>query len=347
MLVTLARGLTAHGKSVAFITYGNETAPVTHGGIDIYSVFGEQDGIRGVRNIHPRLTAFYRVMKRVNAPVYVQMGAGIETAMTCLTARFLLRRKMAYCVASDSDCMASTPLVYSKIESAIYKIALRFANLRVSQTISQQAALEDTFSLESTIIPMPHIQATHVFEDDIDGKASLGTAASNVLWVGRPVPGKRLEMLVDVAELHPDINFHMVGADNNDTEYSRTVAARAKNTKNIEVHGKASESKLQWLYKHCDLLACTSEIEGFPATFMEAWSYGKPVITTFDPDGIVSSHDLGLVCRNAAEFSTHLINLTSHPSQYNALSESCKIYYTHHFTAEAVIPRFVSAFESN
>jgi glycosyltransferase involved in cell wall biosynthesis len=341
MLVSLARGLSEHGMNVAFVTYGADTEPFTHQGITIYPVFNEQDGIRGIRNIHPRLTRLYSVLKKINAPVYTQMGAGIETAMTCLVARLFLRKRMVYCVASDSDCMTSTPLVYSAIEANLYKWGLKFANERISQTLSQKAMLQDHFALASVTIPMPHIQLAPAALT----KATDEPQEIEILWVGRPVPGKRLEMLIDVADLHPSIQFHVVGADNNDSTYSRSVSERARQAENIKVHGKASESKLQSLYQSCSILACTSELEGFPATFMEAWSYGKPVITTFDPDGIVAQYNLGRVCDTAESFSRELSGLIAEPDEYKSLSAECQQYYLKNFTTDAVIPSFIAAFE--
>ena len=48
------------------------------------------------------------------------------------------------------------------------------------------------------------------------------------------------------------------------------------------------------------VFAHTSPAEGFPNAFLEAWSYGLPTVTCFDPDGIIERERIG-ACRDSYE----------------------------------------------
>ncbi len=336
MLVSLALALVDQGLKVAFVTYGTEPA-VTHRGIRIYSAFEKEQGIRVVRNLHPRLTRFWSLFREINAHTYIQMGAGIETAFSCLVSKYFLGKRFVYLLASDSDCMADVPSIKSKFEEIGYLWGLRNATVRISQTTNQQRMLQQNFSLSSNVVPIPHIRNTAETQDD---------NKPDVLWVGRPIPGKRLEMLLEVAELHPNLAFHVAGADNNDSEYSRNVSARAKQAENVTVHGKVSETKLLSLFTHCKILACTSKLEGFPTTFLEAWSLGKPVLTTFDPDDIVAKNQVGMVASGANDFAEHLGMLIDNTALYDTLSQQSLEFYNANYSPGAVVPKFLKIVEN-
>lgn len=64
------------------------------------------------------------------------------------------------------------------------------------------------------------------------------------------------------------------------------MLARARSLSNVRLHGRIAErAALAELYRGAALLCCTSSLEGFPNTFLEAWSHGLPVVTTSTPTG--------------------------------------------------------------
>ncbi len=49
------------------------------------------------------------------------------------------------------------------------------------------------------------------------------------------------------------------------------------------------------VYASCSLLLNTSLTEGFPNTFLEAWTHGLEIVASVDPDGHVASDRFGHV----------------------------------------------------
>ena len=341
VLVTLARGLARQGVKVAFITYdeGQKDGEVLDG-ITIYKAYAPEKGIKGLRFVHPRMTSIWSAMKSADAKAYFQMGAGVETFVTRTGAHWLMRkRRFVYCIASDANCDPALPALKSSREKKLYLWGLRKADDIVSQTGVQAERLKKAFGLESVVIPMP-------FEQDASLVSQLPPAEQapdkpQILWVGRVIEVKRLDRYLDLAEALPDMTFHIIGASNAKTDYAQDLVNRAATIANVVVHGKIPDTELLQLYRDSQLLCCTSDLEGFPTTFLEAWSFHKPVVTTFDPDGVVKTHGLGKVCE-PQELQEALQSLVADKNEYDRLRENGYRFYSTNYTLDAITPKYIS-----
>ena len=91
-------------------------------------------------------------------------------------------------------------------------------------------------------------------------------------------------------------------------------------------------------------MCCTSDFEGFPNTFLEAWSYGVPIVTTFDPDNLIAEKGLGRVGRNVCELADGIRELLDSPEQWRKASLSARAYYTMHHAVDNAMERFEGVF---
>ena len=67
---------------------------------------------------------------------------------------------------------------------------------------------------------------------------------------------------------------------------------------NIIIRGHANASELMNAYQDAILLINTSDYEGIPLTFDEAWACELPVVSlNVDPDGVITRHSLGFVSK--------------------------------------------------
>ena len=340
LLVTMARGLAARGVKVSFITYddGQKDGEVVDG-VKIYKCYSKDGGLPGLRFVHPRMTGLWSAMRRADASVYFQMGAGTETGNVSLGCRYFLRHKrhFIFSIASDKDTEVEGLSVLPLRERLLYLSGLKSADIIISQTTKQQKMLRNSLGFDSNVLAMPIEAASGV---DVQSKANADVEKLHVLWIGRIIETKRLEFLFEVAKQCPDVIFDVVGTPNKKSTYFENLNTLSKDIKNIGFHGKVGEGVLPKLYQDTRLLVCTSILEGFPTTFLEAWSYGVPVVTTFDPDDVVSNNGLGYVVENVGEMVATINKLLDSRETWRQAAQRSYDYFNQNYTLDAILPEF-------
>ena len=340
LLVSMARGLVARGIKVAFVTYdhGQEDGEVVDG-ITVYKAFDNARGLPGLRFFHPRMTKLWAAMRRADAAVYFQMGAGTETGNVALGCHHFMqsKRPFIFSIASDKDADAEGLKRLPGRERALYQYGLRHADLLISQTSKQQKMLARSLGFESAVMAMP-IEAP--LDVDLATKARTEPEPHHVLWVGRIIETKRLEFLFEVARHCPEVVFDVVGTPNKGSDYFDRLQKEAESIPNVVLHGRVAEGVLPELYRQATLLSCTSVLEGFPTTFLEAWSYAVPVVTTFDPDNIVAHNGLGCVVSEVEEMVSYIDEMTSSRDAWQVVAQRAYDYFNEHYTLDAILPEF-------
>jgi glycosyltransferase involved in cell wall biosynthesis len=166
---------------------------------------------------------------------------------------------------------------------------------------------------------------------------------SRVLWVARICEQKRPDRLVDLAEACPDLQFDVVGPTY-ESAYSQAAASRLRHLRNVTVHGGVPRERMPEFYRRAACLLCTSDVEGFPNTFLEAWSHGLPVVSTFDPDRLIAARNLGVSAHDVAGLAEGLRGLLSSRQRWLEASATARGYYLENHTVEAVMPQFERVF---
>jgi glycosyltransferase involved in cell wall biosynthesis len=334
-LAVLAKGLRREGCEVSLITFDHgQSDRQSFEGVTVLKSYSPNGGIRGVRGF-ARALRLWRAMRRADADIYLQMGAGGETGLTALGCKLMRGRRFAFCLASDADCQGPLGASRFGVENALYRYGIKNAGLIVAQTRTQQKNLEKSFGLKAGIIPMA------VADMNASG---VERRANRVLWVGRLMPEKRFEWLLEAARQCPEMEFHVAGTPNQPSGYAAQLMSAAKSIPNVHAHGRLARAELNKLFQSSSLLCCTSMLEGFPTTFLEAWSCGLPVVTTFDPDGIVARQGLGRVVSTVDELVADL-RVLPNTEACALMSRAAKNYFSENYSVETVSRRFQGAFE--
>ncbi len=338
--VTIARHLAERGYDVSFVTEAHgQSEGLYLNGIRVFNAYDCSAGLRYTRLIHPRITGLWRAMKRCRADIYFQRTNDIVTGIAAAFCR-AHHKRFIYSVASDVNCIPELPHL-PKHERPFYRFGLRHADCVVAQTVHQQELLRENFNRDSTVIP-------NCGPDGI--KPAVVTKRTDppkrLLWVGRWAPVKRLEMLLDVARRCQDVQIDIVGSPSEglQREYTHGLQERISTLPNVNHVGYVAHSEIGKFYDRAAALICTSAVEGFPNTFIEAWQRGLPVISTFDPDGVVASAKLGLVAQGADGLAGAISHMFELPQVWRQMSTRARQYFMANHSVDAIIPRFEKVF---
>jgi len=117
-----------------------------------------------------------------------------------------------------------------------------------------------------------------------------------VVWIANIKPLKRPEVFVDLAERLrdvKDVEFIMIGRPGS-TRCQRRLESRIRNLKGLTYLGARSMDEVNRILAESHILVNTSDYEGFPNTFVQAWFREVPVVSLHvDPDDILAKRGLG------------------------------------------------------
>ena len=210
---------------------------------------------------------------------------------------------------------------------------MRRANLIAAQTRRQQELLQRNYRLDSKLVNMVAEPA------QLPGP---GSQDIDVLWVGSFRPVKRPEALVELAGLLPELRFALAGGYAADMEsYFNRVTAAAKSRPNLTVYGAVPYQQVGALFDRAKVLVNTSTLEGFPNTFLQAWMRGIPVVSTFDPDGIIVRERLGAAAATPAELAPAIATQVSNEASRQAAAERIRAFALREFSAPAIAQKYL------
>lgn len=339
----LAKWLAANTDYKVSIITWNEGTPDDEyiDGVRVIKLCKRSSGMPFIRFFSPRWTSLIRALNRSSADIFYQNCAEYVTGQVALWCR-IKNKKFVYSVASDPDCDPKLPTLHTFRERILYRYGLTHADSVITQTRIQQSMLKNGFSLDSNVLPMPCPPPPA----DSNEPSHLHDGQFRVLWVGRIASVKRAEVFLEIAESLPDIIFEIAGGEDQEKSYYKSIEKKAKQLDNVLLHGKLDREQVNKRYQSVSVLCNTSIYEGFPNTFIEAWSNGLPVVSTIDPDNLISNQMLGVIASSTDEFIQALTRLKNDISLWNELSSNAKNYYCDNHSIDIAMRRFLNIFES-
>lgn len=217
--------------------------------------------------------------------------------------------KVAFACAFDTDCLPSQALTRRKYLWPSYALGLKGADRILIQHKKQRWLLPAVLQQKAICVP------------SIAGVIEKVTDRDNyVAWVGVLREPKRPHLLVEIARKLPNVRFVVCGPTSlhrTRPEYAQTIISQLTTCSNIDYRGKLSPEEAQRIISHASLLLSTSDAEGFPNTFLQAWGAGVPVIAIgLDPGGAIKESGAGIVVKNT-EQSIQAISLLSKDKEIN------------------------------
>ena len=337
----MARWFASRGYRVSMLTSCEDKAEDEE--IDrlrVIKMCKQNAGVPLIRFFHPRWTSLVRALQRADADTYYHNCGEYVTGQVAIWCRRNGRR-FVYSVASDPDCDPQLPQMKTYRERILYRYGLRHADRVIVQTRRQQEMLRVGFGVESRRISMP---CPGPRNGEYVPPAPPNPLSARVGWVGRIAPVKRLEVLLDLAEALPDVRFDVAGIPAVADAYARGLQSRAITLPNVVLHGRVGREQMPAFYESLSCLCCTSLHEGFPNTFIEAWSHGLPIVSTFDPDDLIAKRAIGAVADDVPGLVSAIRGLLKSPQRWREVSENARRYYLENHAVDKVMPQFERVF---
>ena len=252
--------------------------------IKILKTYKQEAGIPVLRFFYPRMTSIWKALKNADADIYYQSCAGMMTGLVALFCK-LNNRKFLFRIAHDSDCIPGKQIIKYSRDRMLYEYGLRNADLISAQGDNQKMLLKQNYGLESTVVNMAV---------EMDMLPGYHNRDIDILWVNNMRPFKRPELAVEIARLLPEYSMTIIGGpvpEYNDiyNEINNSVSGIS----NLDFAGTVPYSRVNDYFRRAKIFINTSESEGFPNSFLQAWARGVPVISFFDPDNLITKHGLG------------------------------------------------------
>ncbi len=115
-----------------------------------------------------------------------------------------------------------------------------------------------------------------------------------ILWVSTIRKLKRAELFLDLAQALPNYQFRMIGGPGDDeAALFESIKARASAMANVQFLGFVPFSRTEEQFDQATLFVNTSDSEGFPNTFLQAWARGIPTVSFVDAGARLDGKPIG------------------------------------------------------
>lgn len=330
----LARALARRGHEVSMVVYDyGQPDRARWDGVITYKAYRTQAGLPVLRFVHPRWSGAWSALRRADADVYYASCAGMHLGLLAMFCR-QQRRRFVFRVAHDSDCDPSRLLIRYWRDRKLYEYGLRRASGILAQSTQQQRALKRNYGLESRLAGMlvdpPRLQARR----DID-----------VLWVNNIRDFKRPDVYLALARSLPQLRFHMVGGPQPGQEAMyQAIEREAATIPNLVFHGRVPYHEAGALYGRARVFVNTSDSEGFPNSYLQAWVHGTPVLAFFDPDGLIAREGLGAAVGSLDQMAARMRALLDDEAAREQAGARCVRYMQRRHGEDRVLAPYLELF---
>jgi glycosyltransferase involved in cell wall biosynthesis len=293
-----------------------------------------------IKYISPFLTIIYGVYYiAVYRPQAILInGATRDLLFVNLIAK-LFKSKTIEMFASDSDLEPGKELIDRKLDRFLFRLGIRITDNCIVQNTKQVQLLKTYYNkLNPLVIPLIWSEKT-----EAEKEVNNTNKRDIILWVSNFRQLKRPEWFLQLAIDKPGFEFVMVG-NNIDKELFERCKQLSMKIPNLKFLGGMTFIKTNELFKAARLFICTSEIEGFPNTFLQSWMNKCPILTTFDPSDLVKSLNVGYYCKDYQDIANGFDKFSD--SDYmEKVQENISAYYKNTFSAQMHYDRLIDRFD--
>ena len=183
--------------------------------------------------------------------------------------------------------------------------------------------------------------------DEIRRKFGLETG-SYILYLGRIVPGKGLEYLINAFKrCQTEKKLVIAGGSSDTKEYMEEIRGLARDDSRILFTDFVEGAVLEELYSNAYLFVLPSDSEGMPMSLLEAMSYGNCCLTS-DIAGctdVMGDHGVTFMRGNTEDLACKLQDLCDHLETIEKYAAESAEYICGKFNWDDVVKRTLAVYK--
>lgn len=303
---------------------------------------GEQCTIFGVRFVGIGHKQYFYAFTRFllsERPQWVYWRGADHILGPCTAITRSLGIRTVFSTAFDSDVQPRRALFRRPRWWPLYACGLSLSNIIFVQHGQQLSGLTSRLQKKAMLLRSIVRQVVQV--------KSHGDREPCVVWSAILRQPKRPDVLLDIARHAPTVRFKVCGGTTTfqcPPGYGERIVREMQSVPNIEYLGQVEPESMLQTIAHASMLLSTSDEEGFPNTFLEAWANGTPVVSiNIDPDNVIQQSRLGMVSRSIDQAIIDITDLLKSPSLRDEIAVRSRRYVAAHHSEDAVLDAFERA----
>jgi glycosyltransferase involved in cell wall biosynthesis len=237
-------------------------------------------GVPGMRFLYPNMSDAITALIDCQPHLIYQRAAGFATAAAAV-ASHRLEVPFVFACASDNEATSHSKNLAGGIRvRSSFQVGLALATHILVQNQLQLDAMMERYPNKSSLIP------NMIPIDESLAHSNVHSEKKEILWIGSLQTIKRPDRFLAMVQRCPNLQFHMICSSTGDASRERPylqAMEQAKSLPNLRVTSFVEPHLIYQSYLQAALLVNTSDSEGFPNTFLEAWRLGVPVVSFVDP----------------------------------------------------------------
>lgn len=292
-------------------------------------------GVPGLRFFYPRMSDTVGLLRRLSPDVVFVQTAGEQVASAALYAR-LWGKRFVFAGASDKDFVRGPLPGMPPQHTLMYRWGLGAAHAVIVQNMAQLQMLLDHFGRHGHLVQNGYEEAD----------ARPGAFGGPVVWAATVKPLKRPDLFIELARRTPQRRFFMVGGPGITPDaqaYFEAIAQQARGVPNLVMTGHVPYREVGAWFDGASLSVNTSDYEGLPNTFMQAWLRGIPTLSFVRPESAPGETGT-LACDGIDQMARRTHDLLGDEQVWTQASAACLQHFRKHHTIDTAVRRYRDVF---
>lgn len=239
---------------------------------------------------------------------------------------------------------------WGKLASTYIKMGEKAAATKADGLVvlskSAQSYFEGAYDRTATFIPNGIEPKQPRPVNQIKEKWGLD-AGSYLLYLGRLVPEKRSELLIQAfKELDTDKRLVIAGGGSDTSEYEASLREDAQGDPRVLFTGFVNGEPLEELYSNCYAYVLPSDVEGMPMSLLEAMAHGRCCVTSDIPEcaDVLAGNGVTFEKGSADSLRAALRDLLADAGRADALGTAAKAHVEKAYNWDSVVERTLAVY---